>query len=227
MSELQFYPDATERELRMAIVACGRICYEHGLVMSNDGNISARLGRGKMLITPSGLCKGRMELRDLVIVDETGNLAEAVRGRRASSETSMHLEAYRQRPDIRAIIHAHPVYATTLTVAGVQIPNDVLPEVLMTMGDIPTAPYAMPSSHEDADVIRDLIRDHDAVLLRQHGSLTVGCDLEDALIKLERLEHVAEVVYRAMLLGRVNRIPEDMLKRLMQIQAEILSSHRN
>ena len=171
----------TESELRQAIIECGRICYERHLLTSNDGNISVRVEKDQLLITPAGMSKGRMEVDDLLLLDLNGDILSAKEGRKPSSETPMHLEVYRQRPDIRASIHAHPIFATTLTVAGFPFPNNVLPEVLLTLEKVPTTRYAMPSSHDDADAIRDLIREHDALLLRQHGTLTVGKDLEAAL----------------------------------------------
>ena len=129
----------------------------------------------------------------------------------------MHLEAYKQRPDVRAVIHSHPIFATALTVSGLDFPSDILPEVMLTLKDVPVSRYATPSSHDDADAIRPLIRDHNAILLRQHGSLTVGRNLEEALIHLERVEHVAEVFWRAKLLGKVKRIPPSELGKLRQM----------
>jgi L-fuculose-phosphate aldolase len=135
----------------------------------------------------------------------------------------MHLEVYRQRSDVRAVLHAHPVFATVLSVSDSPFPVDVLPEVLLTIGDVPTTRYATPSSHDDADAIRELIQNHDALLLRQHGSLTVGKDLEVALTNLERIEHVAEVFWRAKMLGKVNRIPEVDVEKLLQVRERFQS----
>jgi L-fuculose-phosphate aldolase len=217
---LRFPSYADEQQLRGAIIECGRICYERHLLTSNDGNISVRLDEKLILITPSGLSKGRMESSDLIVMDLQGNVHQSPKGRRPSSETPMHLEVYKQRPDVRAVIHAHPVFATALTVAGLEFPADVLPEVMLTLGDVPVSAYAMPSSHEDADVVRPLIRDHDAILLRQHGSLTVGKDLEEALIALERVEHVAEVFWRARAMGHVERIPPAVGAKLAELREQ-------
>jgi len=214
MNPLAFSPNASLDELRQAIIACGRLCYERRLMTANDGNISVRVDGERVLITASGVSKGRMEAQDLILLDMEGNVLQAAAGRKPSSETPMHLEAYRQRPDIRAVIHAHPIFATTLTVAGHDLPLNVLPEVMLTLGEVPTTAYATPASHEDAEVIRDLIRTHNALLLRQHGSLTVGIHLEEALIHLERVEHVAQVYYQALLLGHVERIPPAALQKL-------------
>lgn len=214
MNSLTFTSDTSEAQLRQAILECGRICYDRRLLTSNDGNISVRLDERRVIITASGLCKGRMEADDLLIVDMNGKVLLSRNGLSPSSETPMHLEVYKQRPDIRAVIHAHPVYATALTVANQPFPDDILPEVAQTMKKVPTTTYTTPSSHQDADVVRPLIRDHDALLLRQHGSLTVGRDLSEALIHLERLEHVAEVFWHAHMLGSVTRIPPAELERL-------------
>ncbi len=214
MNCLAFSPAASESDLRLAILECGRICYERRLMTSNDGNISIRLNPERVMITASGVCKGRMDEDDLLIVDLDGNVRFSSKGRSSSSETPMHLEVYKQRSDVRAVIHAHPVFATALTVANQNFPDDILPEVALTLGKVPITVYATPSSHADAEVIRPLIRDYNAILLRQHGSLTVGKNLDEALIHLERLEHVAEVYWYACALGNVQRIPPDELERL-------------
>lgn len=214
---LRFVSSASESGLRRAVVECGRICYERRLMTSNDGNISVRTGGG-ICITPSGLSKGRMSEDDLIIVGLDGGVISSRADRRPSTETSMHLEVYKWRDDVNAVIHAHPVFATALTVAGLDFPSDVLPEVLLTLGDVPVTAYATPSSHEDADAVRPFVKDHKAILLRQHGSLTFGKDLEEALIHLERIEHVAEVYWRARMFGNVNRIPPEARETLAALR---------
>jgi L-fuculose-phosphate aldolase len=204
---LTFSASASERDLRLAIVACGRIAYERHLMTANDGNISARMADGHVLITPSGISKGRLHADDMIVVDLDGNVLSSRPDRAVSSETPMHLEVYRHREDVRAVVHAHAIFATTLTLAGLEFPVDVLPEVLLALGDVPTTEYATPCSREDAEVIRPFIEEHNAMLLRQHGSLTYGKDLEEALIHLERIEHVAEIYWRARMLGEVKHVP--------------------
>lgn len=215
---LNFLTTNNEIELRHAIIECGRIAYERHLMTSNDGNISVRMENGQVLITPSGLSKGRMNLDDLLIVDLDGNVISSRTDRKPSSETPMHLEVYKAREDIHAVVHAHPVFATTLTVAGVDFPLDVLPEVLLTLSGVPTTEYATPASHEDAVVIRPFLKTHNAMLLRQHGSLTYGKHLDEALVHLERIEHVAEVYWRAKMLGEVRRVPADAQEKLINLR---------
>lgn len=215
---LNFSFPPNELDLRRAIVECGRIAYERHLVTSNDGNISARVDGGRVLITPSGISKGRLNLDDMLIVDLDGNVVSSRPDRKPSSETPMHLEVYKHRGDVHAVLHAHPIFATTLTVAGLGFPNDVLPEVLLTLGDVPVTEYATPSSHEDAEVIRPFLITHNALLLRQHGSLTFGKNLDEALIHLERIEHVAEIYWRAKTLGEVQRVPPEAQAKLIELR---------
>lgn len=223
MSPLQFTSSVSESDLRLAIIECGRICYSQRLMTSNDGNISVRLKDDQILITASGLSKARLQQDDLLLLDLNGSVLTSGKGLIPSSETPMHLEVYRQRPDVRAVLHAHPVFATALTVAGFDFPSDVLPEVLLTLGEVPTTAYATPSSHEDAEAVRELIKTHDAILLRQHGSLTVGKDLDAALIHLERIEHVAEVFWRAHTLGSVQHITPEARRRLLAVRDQYFS----
>ncbi len=216
---LDFAKNASEKDLRAAIVECGQICYQRNLMSSSDGNLSVRLDSELVLITPSGTSKGRMTGEDLLVIGMDGKVHEGHGGRLSSSETPMHLEVYRQRPDVRAVIHAHPIFATALTVAGLDFPSDLLPEVMLALGEVPVTEYFMPSSAEGAAAIAPFVRDHRAILLRQHGSLTMGADLDEALIHLERIEHVAEVFWRARLLGHVERLTPQALERLRTARA--------
>jgi L-fuculose-phosphate aldolase len=222
---LHFTEIATERDLRLAIVETGRLCYSQGLMPANNGNISARMGEDRIVITPSTLCKGRLDLDDLLVIDLDGNIlkADPRKKRRASSETPMHLEVYRQRPNVRAAIHAHPAHATALTVAGIPLAEDVLPELLEGLGPVPTTGFATPSTDENATAIREHILEHDAVLIRSHGVLTIGRDLEEALINLERVEHVARVLMMSFGLGEINRLPPEMLQKLHELRRKMKS----
>ena len=206
-----------ESRLRQEIIRVTRIVAGQGLVRSSDGNTSVRLGEGRFLITPSGLYKMTMEPDDLIVVDGQGQVIAGRPGLQPTSETLMHLEAYRQRPDIGAVLHAHPPYATALTIAGIPFPVNLIPEVLLTCGDVPTAPYATPGTEDLAHSISDLIREHDGLLLSHHGSLTVGKTLEEALVTLERIEHVAHTFFLARALGEVHPLPADEVTRLRQI----------
>jgi L-fuculose-phosphate aldolase len=154
---------------------------------------------------------------DPIVVDSTGQVIEGKPGLKPTSEVGMHLEAYRQRPDVNAVLHTHPPYSTALTIAGISFPTDLLPEVLIALGDIPTAPYATPGTRSLAKSIQAPIKDHNAVLLSNHGSISVGKTLEEALITLERMEHAAYTYHLARELGDLNPIPKTELAHLREI----------
>jgi L-fuculose-phosphate aldolase len=209
---------ASHVDLRDAIVDVGRICYERKLMTANDGNISARLDANHILITRAGVAKGRLHSDDLLVVSLKQDSALSDVDPRPSSETPMHLEVYKQRADAGAVIHSHPVFSTALTVAGLPFPGDILPETLLLLGEVPITAYAMPSTAEDAEAVRPYVRDHSAFLLPQHGALTIGIDLEEALQNLERLEHTAEVFWHARALGDVKHLPAELRERLRAVR---------
>jgi L-fuculose-phosphate aldolase len=213
-SVLRFTPRSNEESLRAAILETGRIAYQSGLMISNDGNISARLPDGNVLITPSGVCKGRIEPQDLLVIDLNGNVIKpaADRALKPTSEQPMHLEVYRRRPDVRAVIHTHLIFANALVISRGSIRMDVMPEAAAAFGSVPVTDYSMPSSIQNAEAIRELIAAHNVILIRNHGSLTVGRDLDEALIHLERLEHIAKTITFAELLGGVHPLPKEMLE---------------
>ncbi len=200
--------------LRRQICRVGKRLYERGFVASNDGNISARIGDPRILITPTGVSKGCLRSARLVSVDFEGN----ARGRlRPSSEFRMHLEIYRQRPDVRAVVHAHTPFATAWAVSGRELPADVLPEILLTLGKLPTVPYENPSSQTLADAVGRAARAADALLLQNHGVVTLAEDLWTAYYHLERVEHVSKILYHAAQLGPIEAIPRDKLTELMEL----------
>lgn len=215
-----FYQD--EHRLRADIVEIGRRMHRQGLTVAADGNLSVRLGPDRVLITPSGLSKGYLSTEQLLVVDMEEQVVPsyrpAQRELKPSSETPMHLEAYRQRPDIGAVIHAHPPMSIACTIAGISLARCVLPEVICALGKIPTTPFAMPSSDEGADAIRAPIREHDAVLLDHHGTLTVGADIFEALMRLEQVEHAARITVTAHQLGQVRLLPPDAVETLAEMR---------
>ena len=204
----------TELDLRKAMCDVGRRMYLKNLVAATDGNISIRIAPDRFLCTPSGISKGYMEPGDMIIADEKGNKL-AGKGR-VTTEFLTHLAAYEERPDIRAVCHAHPPKAVGFSLAGVSLAEYVLPEVVMTFGGIPTTEYATPASAEGNKVIRDLIRRCDALLLMRHGAVTVGIDVYDAYHKMEKIEHAAETLLAAHLLGEVRPLSMEEVEKLNQ-----------
>lgn len=191
-------PEMDEKGKRSQIVAIARRMYDKDYVVATDGNISIRLSPDRLLFTPTGICKGDLTEDHLIICDNEGNALEAGR---LTSEAPMHLEVYRQRPDVNAVIHAHPPCILALNLTGIQLDEYLLPEQTMTLGKVPTAPFAMPSTSQGADAIRELITHHDTIILDRHGVLTVGETLTEAFYRLERLEFIAKVTALARSIG--------------------------
>ena len=198
-------------EARKEIVEIGRRCYDRGFVAATDGNMSCRVGGDLIAATPAGFCKGMLAVDDVVILDPTGRRVE---GRReASSEILLHLEIYKERPDVGGIVHAHPAVATGFAVARMPLAECVLPEVITTLGNVPLAPYATPSTTEVPESIKPKLRDHNAFLLANHGTVTLGATLQEAYFVLEKVEQFARVMLVARQLGHVSVLtPEDVAK---------------
>ncbi len=207
---------SAESQLRADIVEVGRRLYARAYTASNDGNISVRLGPERLLMTPKSVCKGFMTPDMLCITDLDGRKLQGDRD--PSSEMLMHLEVYRQRPDVQAVVHAHPPIATGFAVAGIPLNRAVLAEVLTTLGSIPIAEYATPSTAELPAAVRKYITAHDGMLLANHGALTVGLDVFAAYYKMETIEHFAKISLVARLLGGENLIAREEVDRLQQLR---------
>ena len=207
---------STESSLRADIVEVGRRMYARGYTASNDGNISVRLGADRLLMTPKSVCKGFMTPDMMCITDLDGRKLQGDRD--PSSEMLMHLEVYRQRPDVAAVVHAHPPTATGFAVAGIPLDRAVLAEVVTTLGSVPIAEYATPSTIELPEAVRKYIKAHDGMLLANHGVLTVGADLFAAYFKMETIEHFAKISLVARLLGRENVLSREEVMRLQQLR---------
>jgi L-fuculose-phosphate aldolase len=207
----------SEAAVRADIVEIGRRLYARGYVASNDGNVSARLDPERLLTTPSGVSKGFMTPEMLVVTDMQGRKLSGER--QASSELLMHIEVYRNRPDVNAVVHAHPPLATGFAVAGIPLDRAVLAEVVTTLGAIPIAEYGTPSTQELADAVGQHIKAHDGLLLANHGALTVAGELFAAYYKMETVEHFAKISLIARLLGRENLISREEVNRLQRLRA--------
>ena len=207
---------ASEERLRADIVEVGRRLHERAFVASNDGNISVRLEDDVVLTTPTGVSKGFMSPDMMVVTDLTGR---KVRGHRnPSSELLMHLEVYRNRPDVRAVVHAHPPVATGFAVAGIPLDRAVLAEVVTTLGSVPIADYGTPSTRELPDAVRKYIKVHDGLLLANHGALTVAGELLAAYYKMETIEHFARISLVARLLGHERVLSRQEVERLQELR---------
>lgn len=190
--------EAAQRKL---LCAFGRRMWERGLVAGTDGNLSLRLGGDRFLITPSGVGKGFLEPEMLAVVDGLGRTLEKS-PYPPSSELPMHLCCYRERPDVNAVVHAHPAAATAFACARRPIQRPILEELLLTLGGVvPVAPYGRAGTKEIPAAIAPLLREHNALLLSNHGALTLGPDLQTAYYRMESLEHGARIHLNALALG--------------------------
>jgi L-fuculose-phosphate aldolase len=204
-----------EYKLKQTMVRVARRLDQKGILTSTDGNLSALLDDGGTLITPSGSCKGLLEPEQLVRLFRDGS----PRAGRPSSEIALHRMIYTKRPDIRAIIHAHPPYATAYAVAGIALDQPILSEAILTLGKVPVASYAMPTAEELAKSVEPLVAQHDAVLMRFHGAVCFARDIEQACYLMETLEHVARIDFIRRSLGSNELIPQSEVARLEQLRA--------
>jgi L-fuculose-phosphate aldolase len=186
-----------------------------GFVPATDGNVSVRLSKDKILITPSMLAKGEIKESQLLLTDLEGRVLQG-KGR-PSSEIKMHLHAYRMRPDIKAIVHTHPPFATAFAAAGKSLMAPLLPEVVLLVGPVPLAKYATPSTDEVPRSIAPLIKKHQVILLANHGVLALGKDLGEALQRTERTEHLAKITFLARSLGGERRLVKKEIIKLLDL----------
>ena len=202
-------------DLREELCRVCRLLYDRGYVAGHDGNLSCRQKDGSLLVTPSGVSKGRLEPEMLVVCDLEGNVLEG--DRHPSSETPMHLEVYRQRPDVGAVVHAHPVMATAFAVCRKGLEEPFLIETISGLGVVPVAPYALPSTREVPESIRPFVKDHSAVLLANHGALAWGRDLWEAFDRMETLEHTAKIYAQVRQLGGGVKLSPEQVEALLAL----------
>lgn len=189
--------------------------HENKFVSAFDGNISVKKSSNTFLITRSGVCKGEVSSEDILEIDSEGKIISG-KGK-ASTENKLHLYIYAQRPEINAVVHCHPIYASAFAVFGEGLTKHILPEVVLTLGKIPLCEYATPSTEELAKSLEPHVKHSWAFLLRNHGAVTIGRDLNDAYFKMEKLEHTAKIIFLARMLGGEKELPLEKIQELLQI----------
>ena len=203
-------------EIKKEICEVGHKLWLKGFVAANDGNISVKINDHEYYCTPTGVSKGSLTPDMIIKVDENGKKIEGKLN--PSSEIKMHMRVYQKRPDVTAVVHAHPPVATAFTVADIDLDQYILPEAVLTIGNVPTCDYGTPSTMEIPDSLDPYLQNHDAFLLRNHGALTVGCNLNKAFFVMEEVEFNAVICKHAMDLGAVHEISNDQLKKLMDLR---------
>lgn len=192
--------------------------WQLGWVAANDGNVSARLEDGNILCTPTGISKSFITPEKLVLISPSGEILEREGDYKPSSEMKMHLRCYQDRPDVNGVVHAHPPTATGYAVAGLPLDEYSMIETVVALGAIPLTPFGTPSTDEVPEAIAPYLPEHDAMLLQNHGALTVGCDVMTAYYRMETLELYAKISLNAHLLGGAMEIPSNKIDKLLYLR---------
>ncbi len=209
----------SEYKIKQDIIEVGRRIYQKGFVASNDGNITVRISENEVLTTPTGVSKGFMTPEMILKVDMNGKV---ISGKlKPSSEVKMHLDVYRNRPDVNSVVHAHPPVATGFAVAGIPLDKYVLPEIIIGLGTIPLAKYGTPSTDEIPNAVREYLNTNDAFLLANHGALTVGTDVFNTYYKMESLELFAQISLTARQLGQELELSGTQVGKLLEIREKM------
>ncbi len=206
----------TEQQYRDEIVHFGKLLHQNGLIAATDGNLSVRLDNARILATPTLMSKGLMAPDDLVVVDQQGKKVSGTR--EVSSEIAMHLLIYRRRPDVNAVVHAHPPTATGYAAAGIALDRALCSEIIVTLGSVPLANYETPGTPELAEALAPLVAEHDAILMANHGVVTCGADLLNAYMNMETVEHFAKIALVTHLLGKQQTLSDQHVDKLRQIR---------
>ena len=204
------YP--TDSQAKAEILSVGKKIYQRGLVAANDGNLSVRVGENALWVTPTGVSKGDMTEDMLVKMDLDGSILLGTR--KPSSEVRLHLRIYRENPDVRAVVHAHPPAATAFAAAGIPLDRPVLQEGVVQLGTVPVAPFAVPGTQGVADSVAPFCREYRAALLEWHGAVTWGETMEQAHYRLECLEQTALVTLHLKALGCDRVMPPSLVEEL-------------
>lgn len=205
-----------EIKYKKLICDIGKRVYEKGFVAANDGNISVRISENEFLITPTGVSKGFMTPEMIIKVDENGNVLEG--DYKPTSEMKMHLLVYKERPDIQAVVHVHPPYATAFAIAGLPLDQAIMPESVVYLGTIPIAEYGTPSTEEVPNAVKKHVKNHQGVLLENHGALTWGKDLEHAYYLMESMEFTAKINWLAKQINGDRELSKQHVSRLKEIK---------
>ena len=208
-----------DHQLKQQICEIGRRVYEKGFAAANDGNISIRVGDNEVLCSPTMICKGFMKPEDICAVDLDGNQIGGTRKR--TSEILLHLTIMKHRPDVKSVVHCHPPHATAFAVAGEPIPQCVLPEVEVFMGEVPIAPYETPGGQKFADTVLPFLESTNTIILTNHGTVSFGDSLEDAYWKTEILDAYCRILLLAKQLGPIQYFSERETRELLELKQKL------
>lgn len=208
----------SEYEIKKQICEIGKRVYNNGFVAANDGNISVKINDKEVLCTPTGISKGYMTPDMICKVDLTGRVISSNGNYKPSSEVKMHLRVYKERPDVKSVVHAHPPYGTSFAIAGIPLTKAIMPEAVISLGCVPIAEYGTPSTDEIPDAVSKYLNNYDAVLLENHGALSYGPDLISAYFKMESLEFYAKLTYLSSQIGEPQILDKIQIEKLLDIR---------
>ena len=209
-----------EFEIKKQICEIGKRIYDKGMVAANDGNISVKLNDNEFLCTPTGVSKGFMTPEYICKVDKDGKVLQANGNFKPSSEIKMHMRVYKERPDVGAVVHAHPLYATGFAIAGIPLTQPIMPEAVISLGCVPIAEYGTPSTEEIPNAVAKYLHSFDAVLLENHGALSYADNLLNAYHKMESVEFYARLLYISKQIGGPKELSESQVQRLYEIRRQ-------
>ena len=210
-----------EYEIKKEMCEIGKRVYNRGMVAANDGNFSVKLNDNEFLCTPTGVSKGFMTPEYTCKVDAQGKVIQANKGFRPSSEIKMHMRVYKERPDVKAVVHAHPLYATSFAIAGIPLTQPIMPEAVISLGCVTIAEYGTPSTEEIPDAVSKYLQYFDAVLLENHGALAYSDSLLNAYYKMESLEFYARLLYQSKMLGGPKELTPSQVERLYELRRKM------
>ena len=208
----------SEYEIKKQICDIGKRIDNRGIVASNDGNISVKISDNEFLCTPTGVSKGFMTPEYICKVDAEGKVIQAYAGFKPSSEIKMHMRVYKERPDVKSVVHAHPMYATAFAIAGIPLTQPIMPEAVIALGCVPIAEYGTPSTEEIPNAVSKYLQHFDAVLLENHGALAYSDSLLSAYHKMESVEFYAQLLYLSKQLGGPKELSDSQVQRLYEIR---------
>ena len=208
------------KELNQLVEACHKV-YEKGFVSAYDGNLSSRIDEDTILITRSGINKGEVTPNDILTIDNSGNLLSG-KGK-VSTEVKLHLNIYNSRSDVNSVIHCHPVFSTAISITHEKFPNNIFPEAILTLGNIPICKYEMPSTSDLADSLNPFLDFAYVFLLSNHGAVTVGNNISTAYYRMEKLEQISQIIISAKSVGEIKELPDSEIKKLYDIAEDTYS----
>ncbi len=207
--------EIADTRLREDLKKVCNLAYQKGLLSGNEGNFSLKINDNLILVTPRNSHKGTIETTDFVTVDINGNVISNG-NKQPTTELALHLEAYKKRPNIKAVVHAHPPTAVSFSVAGLDLNMPAIPEIIVLLGKVPTVPYREPGTDKLAELAGAYLEKHDAVILDHHGAVTIGSNIFNAYCKMESLEHAAKIMYSAHTLGDIKLLDETYVDELIK-----------